>query len=315
MIYQNSIYLSICIPACGREEFVRNTLNSIYSPENLVNCSLLDFEVVLSDNSPNKSLEMLSKEFKFSNLNYCNSNCEGFMNSYFALAYGKGKFLKLHNSQEILNPGSLKILIDIAKSKEKNKPIIFFTSGLLLTGKNFGFNNFNNFMCKLSYWSSWSNGFSIWKDDFDKMKETLSLNPLFPHTSLLLTQNNKSEYIINDQNLFKTQFVRKRGGHNKFYAFSIEYPSLIDSCYKRGDITMRTRKYIIDKIRSAYLPLLFFNVKISKRETYNSEGFKDNLKEYFPRYSYHWIVILSFLMPIKILWRKAKIRYILKSKF
>ena len=56
-------------------------------------------------------------------------------------------------------------------------------------------------MYNLSYWSSSSNGFCIWKDEFDKIGE-IKLNPLFPHTSLFLTQHCLGKYIINDEYLF-----------------------------------------------------------------------------------------------------------------
>lgn len=87
-------------------------------------------------------------------------------------------------------------------------------------------------MYHLSYWSSWSNGFNIWKDDFKKLGD-IKLNKLFPHTSIFLTQNNAKKYCINDVILFDVQRIPKRGGHNKFEAFTIEYPSLIDDCYKK----------------------------------------------------------------------------------
>lgn len=312
---QNTPVISICIPANGRIEYVRNTLNSIYNEENYSNLSLSDFEVILSDNDPDFGLECLKKEFPYENFFYFNTNCEGFLNSYYVLTYAKGGFLKLHNSQEIFKPDSLLKIIDLIKSISKSKPCVFFTSGFLNNGSLRHYNRFDDFMCDLSYWSSWSNGFGMWKEDFDVVKDNTKLNNLFPHTSLFLTQNNKKTFLLNDQPFFKTQFVRKRGGHNKFHAFSIAYPSLIAASYNNGHIQLETKNKIFKDILYKYLPLLFFNVKIAKRETFSSDGFKQDIKVYFPKGSYWKVVFLSLIIPIKVAWRKIKMNYLLKSKY
>nr|WP_319400077.1 glycosyltransferase [uncultured Carboxylicivirga sp.] len=312
---QNITYLSICIPAFGRLEYVRNTLSSIYTKDNICDCELSDFEVIISDNDPSQTLKEVVKEFRYNNLHYHSTDSEGFMNSYHVLTYAKGYLLKLHNSQELFNTGSLKKMIKLVKDQSKKKPFIFFTSGLLMSGKECKYDNFNNFMYHLSYFSSWSNGFTIWKEDFEKISGETSLNTLFPHTSLLLTQYYKSDFIINDQKLFTTQFVKKRGGHNKFHAFSIEYPSLIDTIYQEGYITLKTRKHILLHLLLTYLPLLFFNVRIIKRESFSFDNFRKDIKHYFPFGSYYIVIFLSFIVPFKIIWRKFKLKHILKSQF
>lgn len=312
---QNTPVISICIPANGRIEYVRNTLNSIYNEENLSTCRLVDFEVIVSDNNPHKTLEILLHEFDYANFHYFNTNCEGFMNSYYVLTYANGSFIKLHNSQEIFNPGALSILITNVKNNLVQKPLMFFTSGILKKGTISNYTSFNEFNYNLSYLSSWSNGFSIWKEDFDRVASSLVLNSLFPHTSMFFTQHNKSSYIINDQQLFRTQFVKKRGGHNKFQAFTVEYPSLVEAAYNRGYLKLETKTKIFKDILYGYLPVLFFNVKISKRETFSSDGFKENIKLYFPKGAYNKVILFSLIIPFKIVWRKVKIKYLLKSKF
>ncbi len=261
------------------------------------------------------SLEFLLKEFKYSNFKYFHTPCEGFMNSYFVLKYANGCFIKLHNSQEVFNSGALSALIVNVKRNLIKKPLMFFTSGLLKKGTISEYSNFNEFNYNLSYWSSWSNGFSIWKEDFDIIAASVSLNTLFPHTSLFFTQYYKNGFIINDQHLFTTQFIKKRGGHNKFHAFTIEYPSLIENARKKGFIKLETKNKILNDILYNYLPLLFFNVKIAKRENFSSKGFKSHIKVYFPIGSYWVVILLSFFVPLKIMCRKIKIKYFLNSQF
>ncbi|MGJ1378234.1 glycosyltransferase family 2 protein [Sphingobacterium multivorum] len=304
------IFLSICIPAFGRLEYITKTLESIYRDAHHQNISFDDFEVVVSDNDPNKGLQSLKEMFSYKNFMYFNTSCEGFMNSFYALSYGKGDFLKLHNSQEIFKTGSIKILIDIVKQHQVDKELLFFSGGLLKKGDRIILDSFDQFIQKTSYLSSWSNAFGIWKEDFEKVKDQIQSNKMFPHTTLLFSQIKKTAYVVIDAPLFVTQFVRKRGGHNKFQAFTIEYPSILDVAVKQGDISDDTRNKVIKQLINEFLPSLYFNVKIARRETYEYAGFKENLKIYFPKNAYYKIVLLSLIAPLKILWRKITIKLI-----
>jgi len=294
--------LSICIPCFGRVEYLRNTLNSIYQDNADVNIDR--YEVVISDNDPKQAISVLVDEFKmYPNLRYFHTECEGFMNSYHVLKYAQGEFLKLHNSQTLFKKGALRAIINEIKKYRESHALIFYTNGLLHKFKSKEYDTFNDFMYHLSYWSSWSNGFNIWKDDFKKLGD-IKLNKLFPHTSIFLTQNNAKRYCINDAILFDVQRIPKRGGHNKFEAFTIEYPSLIDDSYKKGDIDVRTKKHILKGIMYEFLPSLIFNKYIARIETFESTGFKKNIKVYFPSYSYYLVLILSVFQPIRLLFRR-----------
>lgn len=294
--------LSICIPCLGRLDYLRNTLDSIYRTNSDV--PLEEFEIIVSDNDPAHALSVLKDEYRQYNFHYRQTACDGFLNSYFSLTYGNGDFLLLHNSQETFKQGALRYMIDLIKTN-RNK-YMFFSGGFLLNGKNRTYNNFDNFMNEVSYWSSWSNAFGIWKNDFDKVKNTTELNNLFPHTSLFLTQNRHPAYIICDVPLFETQFVKGRSGHNKFHAFSYEYPSLIDKAYKEQCITKKTRDKIIRDILYDYLPLLYFNVKIAHREAWTSDGFEQDLSVFFPKRGLLIIKLLSIVAPLKAYFRKTK---------
>ena len=145
----------------------------------------------------------------------------------------KENFFKLHNSQTLFRKGSLSKIISEIKNNIENKTLIFYTNGLLGSRKSQTYSNFNDFMYNLSYWSSWSNGFNIWKSEFDKIDKNLKLNKLFPHTSLFLTQHQAKLFCINDNLLFDVQRIPKRGGHNKFEAFTIEWPRSLRG-HRRG---------------------------------------------------------------------------------
>ena len=295
--------LSICIPCYKRVEQVRVTLKSIFDENSDVPVS--DYEVVISDNDPDREIDSILQEFNYPNLKYFYTNCEGFMNSYHVLTYAEGDCLKLHNSQSVFKKGSLARILSDARKAQAHKTLLFYSNGMLNKKRIIEYDNFNDFMFGLSYWSSWSNGFCIWKDEFDRIAG-IELNQLFPHTSLFLTQHKAEHYTINDECLFEVQRISKRGGHNKFEAFTIEYPSLIDNAYSQGAITYRCRQHILKKILLEFLPTLLFNKYIARIECFEINGYKQNIKKYFPRYSFYLTYVLMFFVPFYKIYNRIK---------
>ena len=116
--------LSICIPTYNRLDILRNTILSIYA--DLGNVSMEDFEVVVSDNSKEHTTQPIISEFKYSNLHYYITECEGFKNSFYALSYGKGDFLKLNNNYTMFKKGTLKILINQLKSLRDSRSQVIY---------------------------------------------------------------------------------------------------------------------------------------------------------------------------------------------
>lgn len=298
----NQPIVSICLPCYGRVDYVRNTLKSIYEENRDV--PLCDYEVVISDNDPNQVIFDLVKEFDYPNLHYHHTECEGFMNSYQVLTFARGVFLKLHNSQVTFRKGALLKLVCEVKKNIKEKPLIFYTNGFLYRNTSDIFETFNDFFYALSYWPSWSNGFSIWKCDFDKVGK-IFLNRLFPHTSLLITQHYKQSYIVNDCHWFDTQRVKGRSGHNKFEAFTLDFPSLVDMCYHNHWLSLKTKKHILHDIMVEYLPTLLFNKYIARIENYEIAGYKTNIKQYFPQGAYWAAWVCVAMVPLKLLYRKV----------
>lgn len=295
--------ISICIPCYKRIEYIRKTLNSIYFSNN--NVDLDEFEVIISDNDPNHDVRSIIDEFNYPNLYYYPTICEGFMNSYHVLTYGEGKFLKLHNSQVLFKKGTLKLLVDEAKRYEERKSLIFYTNGFLYKNRSVEYSSFDLFFYDLSYWPSWSNGFSIWKDDFERIGN-IEIDKLFPHTSVFITQHHKDSYVINDLQWFKTQRVKGRSGHNKFEAFTINFPSILNECWKNKWIQERTKNKVLQELMTEFLPILLFNKYIVRIEDFDITGYRRNIKKYFPKGAYwiSWLCVIN--IPFKLLYRKIK---------
>lgn len=296
------LYCSICIPCFKRLEQVEETLKSIYELNSDV--PLSEFEVVVSDNDPDQELNSaLRKYLDKPNFRYVATNCEGFMNSYFALSYGKGALLKLHNSQNKIRKGMLAEIIKFVKLHVDQRPLIFHSNGFLGEYDVIKYENFDAFMTKLSYWSSWSGGMTIWRDDFNLMGK-IDVDPLFPHTSVFLTQFGKNCFVIDDRIIYDVQRVHKRGGHNKFEAFTIHYPSLIEDCCSKGLISKECKNMIFNDLCREYIPTLLFNKYIARIETFDASNFSGNSRKFFSRTAI-WLIWFNVLfVPFRMLKRK-----------
>ena len=104
--------LSICIPTYNRLELLISTIDSIYSGVTERQFPL--FEVVVSDNSKDCNCQSIKEKYScYPNFHYYKTECEGFLNSYHALSYGKGKYLKLHNNTALFKEKALLHIIEL----------------------------------------------------------------------------------------------------------------------------------------------------------------------------------------------------------
>lgn len=296
----NPIYLSICIPTNGRIEILKKTLDSIF-----VNCtvSYSDFEVVLSDNSvTDELLELLDSYQQYPNIIYSKTTAVGFLNSVNALKIANGLFLKLHNNYTMINKDSLDQMVSFVKNMEKIKPVIFFTNGLLGSYDVKQYDSFDLFSYGLSYWNSWSSGFSVWKQDFDNCS-LMHLSGVFPQTSLLLLQHEKSTFIIDDKILFTNQEVPKKGGYNLFKTFGIDYLKIMEDATTLGMVSAKTFTKIKKDLFYKFFIEWYHNTKIVKNDfTFDMSGIADSLAVYYGKHAFYKLKILSHMFYFK---RKA----------
>ncbi len=297
-------YLSICIPTNGRLNILKNTLDSIF-----LNCNQLydDFEVILSDNSDNNDLELMLIEYfsEIPNIIYSKSSYPGFLNSINALKIAKGDFLKLHNNYTMFTSEGLLDLLSFIKSEIKLKPLIYFKNSGILGIQNF--NNFNDFSSELSYWNSWSTGISIWREDFNKIRN-LDFDNMFPHVSLLIHQNYKGNFIINDKVYFLNQHVGGKGGYNLFKTFAVDYLSLMFYALGNNYISSSTYNKIKDDLFYDFLPIWYFNTKIKKNNyTFDLSDIKKNVSINYGKFGYQKLVLLAYIQLFKKLFNKLNI--------
>ena len=292
------VYLSICIPTYQRIEITRNTIASIYA--DLDGVSLDDFEVVVSDNDKQESSRIFEQEFSYKNFHYYQTNCEGFLNSFHVLGYGQGLFLKLHNNYTMLRKGTLKYLIEQVKLKQSVRPEMFFTNGLLGMKNRLEFTSFDEYMQKLSYFSSWSTGFGIWKKDYDSIKNETHVDKMFPQTSLFLTCSNKDMFVLNDLQIFDDQKVPKKGGYNPYKVFGIGYLDLIKEILSLGKISQVTFDKIKKDLLNKYLATRYFKTVIAKMDSFEYDNIRIHLSKYYGKCGFLKLYLQVALVPFKL---------------
>lgn len=276
-------HLSICIPVFKRKEILSNTLKSIYEEIKDIPTSVI--EVVLTDNDHEKeAFESFRPYENLPNWHYYNVNVKGFLNSIQALNHGKGYFLKLHNSQFEWNKGSVERVMNVTESMSDS--VIFWGNGQLLSKSFEKIPNFDLFIRKIGYYITWSNGFMIRKDDLDI---NINLNPIFPHTSLLLTQVCAKGYCIENTKLWRMQRVSKKGGFHFIKEFE-NFVGDLENKYNKGNISFETLSSLKKELRHYLYPKMFLRSKLLGLENYD--------------FSYYWRYFRSlygFFWPISII--------------
>ena len=269
--------VSLCMPTNGVIEWVFPVLESIYKQ----NCSEDLFEVIITDNGNNADFKEKIKSYNknHSNMHYFETEALPFLNEIESYKRANGELIKFVNHRTLLVESALKQLIDLAKENIGTKPVMYFANGVLKKEKRtFEYETFDQFVKNLSYWSSWSTGMTIWKEDFDKLPEDVSdFNELFPHTNVLFAERNRDKYIIDNTVIFDEmpQGKKPKGDYDLFYAFGVEYPSILLDLYREDSISVATFKSVL-KDNLGFLAMLYF-VYFIKREycSYDLNGLND----------------------------------------
>ena len=229
------------------------------------------------------------KEYGLShrNLHYYETKALPFINEIESYKRANGQLFKFVNHRTKLVKGALQRFIDFAKYNAEKKPIIYFSNGVLeRENKSYAYETFDDFVRNLSYWSSWSTGMTIWKEDFEHLPEDVqSFNELFPHTNVLFAERTRGEYIIDNSVIFDEmpQGKKPKGAYDLYYAFGVEYPGIILDLLRDGSITADTFKVVLDG-NLEFIAGLYFQYNIRKDYcSYALSGFNNMLGVFYSR--------------------------------
>ena len=276
-----NLLLSLCIPTNGVAEWVEPVLKSIY--EGISDYS--EFEVIVTDNGNNSEFGEAMMDFarRHANFRYYKTESDMFLNQIEAFKLAKGQLIKFVNHRILLRPGAVEYLIEYAAKHIGDKPVVYFTNGVLKRGNEQHYASFNDYICGLSYWSSWSAGTAMWKSDFDKMNLDREYSRLFPHTDMLFFNRNAKEYIINDRHLMDElpADITKKGKYDLFGAFAVEYPRIIEALYKENAISLKTFNKVL-RDNGRFVNKLYFDYVVRKKPcSYDLSGFDKAVGVYY----------------------------------
>ena len=281
----NNPLVSLCMPTNGVIDWVFPVLESIYNQN--VNNEL--FEVVITDNGNNAEFKESIKEYLQTHINivYAETQALPFLNEIESYKKASGELIKFVNHRTKLVEGTLQRMIDYVESNREIKPITYFSNGVLKMSKDkHEFSSFNEFVKNLSYWSSWSTGMTIWKEDFDRLPEDVStFNELFPHTNVLFNERHRGKYVIDNSIIFEEmpQGKKPKGNYDLYYAFGVDYPRIIENLLKDGSITVKSYKYVLDK-NLEFIASLYWQYNIKKDYcSYDLSGLDDMFGKYYSR--------------------------------
>lgn len=281
---ESSLVLSLCIPTNGVLEWINPVINSIYDGIS----DYRKFEVIVTDNGNDESFEKAMKTFSenHSNFRYYKTNAYMFLNQIEAFKLAKGQLIKFVNHRSMMRPGAVEYLISYAENNSVNKPVTYFSNGVLALGKSINrYASFDDFVSNLSYYSSWSGGTAMWKSDFEKFDLNAEFNHLFPHTDLIFFNKTSKEYIIDNSLIMKDipADVTKKGKYDLFNAFAVEYPRIIENLMNEKYISQKTFESVIRKNRE-FVNRLYFDYIFRKLPcSYDLSGFEKSIGVYYSR--------------------------------
>lgn len=274
--------ISLCLPTNGVIEWVFPVLDSIYKQD--VDNEL--FEVIVTNNGENEEFDSLmrSYESKHDNLIYKKTTAYMFYNQLEALKLASGKYFKFVNHRGLFTEGALKHMIDIVAANQIDKPVIYFSNGVLKEDR-YKLCNFDQFISTLKRYVSWTTGVGIWKSDYDKIGEDIKVDKISPHSCILFSKRKAQNYLI-ENFLFSKDIEAdqsKKGAYDLFKAFAVEEITIALNLYIDGDILAETFKQV-KKDYKKFVADLYIDFVIRKEPcSYDLSGFNDSMGIFFTK--------------------------------
>lgn len=295
--------LSLCIPTNGIVEWVVPVLNSIYSQE--IDDSL--FEVVVCDNGTDSDLKSHIQPFYIhGNFIYQTSDAKMFQNQISCFKLARGNLIKFINHRMLMEPGAIKYLLDFEEKYRESKPVCYFLNKTLPLSDETICNKFDDFVKTLSYYSSWSAGLCVWKDDFDKIPNDTQYNKMFPHATILFYIRDKKQYVIKNEKILSEidDDATKKGKYNLFNTFAVEYPLLLNELILSNDISQETYDGIIRQL-TQFLEVLYADFVVAKTPcSYDLSSAEEYLKKLLNKKDFIRFILSSNFLGMKIRIRK-----------
>lgn len=239
--------LSLCIPTYGVVEWVVPVIESIYSQ----GCDNGDFEVVITDNGMESKLGEAISRFDYPNLHYYRTTSQGFTNQIDAFRKCSGLFCKMINHRSRLVEGVLPKMLNLVDRYKGGKPILYFSDGMIKAPEITECGNVDEFCSCLSFFTSWSNGTGVWRQDIPHLDER-KICYMFPHMVFLFYVRRQSEYVVWNEKFDIPASDKGKGGYDLIHTFAVTYLDEMHGLVEEGRLLNAT----FEKIRKDLLPFL-----------------------------------------------------------
>lgn len=284
--------LSICIPTNGVSRWVVPNVRQIYSlgTDNEI------FEVVVADNAPNDEMEKAMAEFsKYSNFRYVKTQAKGFYNIIENFVQAHGDFMIKINHRCLMQPGSIERIYQLGCEYIDRKPLIYLSNGLLKENRRMEFHSFNDYLVKLTYFSSLSEGLFFWKEDIAEVPN-IKFAPMSPNVSLMFNSKAKSLFVIEDIKFGNSQESTGKYGYDLFNTFAVLYLDLINQVRIEGYLSkegfIQIKNDLLKWLCSYYYQM---DVK-GENGNYIINDVKNNMSVYYTKYEYWHMFFYSWLL-------------------
>lgn len=284
---RNDIDLTICIPTNGIVEWVFPVLDSIFQQKD---ADSLRYEVIVTDNGNNSSFKAGIKRYeeKYSNLKYYENHETGFLNQVACFKKARGKFVKFINHRMLMLPGSVQYLLEYVEEAEADQTPIYFSNGVLDKEKRMQCCSFDEFISKLSIYTTWSGGLAYWNTERILTSTAEDYNALFPHFYILSMETDRTKYYIDDHELTTSVSAdeTKKGVYDFYYAFAVEFPSLLLQLNREGKIDIQTFLSVKRELLE-WIADQFINYRILRTKTaYDLSNFPQTVYVYWGNFEF-----------------------------
>lgn len=293
----NMPLLSICIPTLNRAEYLDKFLNSIVTQDVFFRTSFV--EVVISDNhSTDNTGEVVKKYIKQfgDKIRYIRTDKQviAMDNFYNVLNAAKGDFLKLCNDTCEFCSGDLDKMVDFIYQHQKEKPLLFFIGKIIK--QDICCKNLDDFIKYISYYSTWSPPFGLWKEDRKWIEVFRNLDRThIAQTYVLCKMISEGRPLeANSQITFNMQSPPKKGGYNIAEVFGHNYLNILKEFVNNGSLSKKVYETEKKKILLNHINYFYFD--INNLYAFDKTGYFKWLWNDYKGYPYFYIAYFKILM-------------------
>lgn len=281
--------LSICIPTNGVSRWVVPTVRQIYSlgTDNDI------FEVVVADNAPNEDMSAAMEEFAaYPNFRYVKTQAKGFYNIVENFVQARGDFMIKINHRCLLEKGSIERIYQLGCEYIDRKPLVFFSNGHLKENKRMEFSSFEEYLCKLSFWSSLSEGLFFWKEDIQEVPN-IKFAPMSPNVSLMFNSKAKKLFVIDDTHFGGEQDPTGKYGYDFFYTFAVLFLDLVNQVRIDGFLSSEGFIHIKQDL-AHWLSVGYYEKKVmGHKDKFLLKDIKKSMCVYYTKDQYYRMVLYA----------------------